>query len=111
MHTTAQHPRPRRRIKNVTAALSAAALALALPLAGCKNEVKQGNPEIKVRHADLPNKPDVPTYMKGTIWEATNRMNDEPYAVASYALVGRLRGTGDSTAALPVRQWMIKQMA
>lgn len=109
MHTTARHPRPRLRV--VYAAFTAAAIALALPFSGCKNEAKQANRQINIRHAEMEDKADVPAYMKGTIWQATTRMNDEPYAVASYGLVGRLRGTGDSTAPLPVREWMIKQMA
>lgn len=108
MHTAARHPYTRPRLLSATLA---AAIAMVLPLAGCTTKVKQGNLELNTRYTDLGPKKDVPPYMKGTIWELTHRTNDEPYPVAGYALVGRLRGSGDSTASLPVRQWMIKQMA
>jgi hypothetical protein len=115
MHTTARHPAARRARLRLPAAVTLgatlAASFLLPPLAGCKSEVKQENAQIKIRYPELPKKEDVPPYMKGTIWEVTTRTNDEPWPVASYGLVGRLRGTGDSTASLPVRQWMVKQMA
>src|SRR5688500_1167885 len=104
MHTIARHPRRPRlhaslRLRFLSAALgAAAAIAVALPLGGCSSKVKPGNKEFDIRYQDLGVKKDVPPYMKGTIWELTNRTNDEPYPVAGYALVGRLRGTGDSTA-------------
>lgn len=105
MHTTARHPRIR-----LAAAALGAACAMALPLVGCKTGASQENAALKVRYPELGARPDVPAYMKGTIWEQTNLTNNEDFCTASYALVGRLRGTGDSTASLPVRQWMIQQM-
>src|SRR5829696_5267920 len=86
-----------------------AALSLALLAPGCETTKPKSNAAPKIVYPTLAPKSDVPEFMKGTIWELTERTNDEPYATASYGLVGRLRGTGDSTVSLPVRQWMIKQ--
>src|SRR3978361_301598 len=83
-----------------------AALILAPIFAGCKNEQAAKNKALLVRYKSLPPKEDVSSFMKGTIWELTDRGNDEGYASATYGLVGRLRGTGDCTVSLPVREWM-----
>ena len=89
----------------------AATLALGLVLPGCKQEQPQENKLARINYSELGEKPDVPAFMKGTIWELTDRTNDEAYNSATYGLVGRLRDTGDAMASLPVRQWMIKEMA
>src|SRR5687767_10022835 len=105
MHHLDRHPLRRR-----TACALGAALSVALLLGGCASEKPKQNNAAVVTYADLGPKADVPEYMKGSIWELTERTNDEPSAAATYGLVGRLRGTGDSMVSLPVRQWMIKQM-
>lgn len=103
MHHLDRHPR-----RLLRRALSATVLACAV-LTGCQSQEKPKAPVMS--YANLGAREEVPPYMKGTIWELANRTNDESYAVATYGLVGRLRGTGDSTASLQVRQWMVKQMA
>ena len=84
-------------------------LAAALPLAGCSGR-KPKERKAPVRYPTLGDKKGVPDFMKGTVWEGVELANDEPYAVSSYGLVGRLRNTGDSTAPGAVRQWMTKEM-
>ena len=110
MHHLDSHHRPGR----FRAALGALAATVALGLVatpGCQQEKPKENKFAKISYTDLGEKPNVPAFMKGTIWELTDRTNDEPYNSATYGLVGRLRDTGDATASLPVRQWMIKEMA
>lgn len=58
------------------------------------------------RYRDMGAKEGVPDYLKGTIYERVELTSREAYPVSSYGLVGRLRGTGDSDAPTPVRQWM-----
>lgn len=52
----------------------------------------------------------VPDYLKGTVYEQVDVEGTEGARVAGYGLVGRLRGTGDSTAPAVVRQYMLKEM-
>ena len=56
-------------------------------------------------------KKNVPPFMAGSIWERTEVSNADPFPISSYGLVGRLRGTGDSTAPTPVRNWMLREMS
>src|SRR5690242_10160015 len=106
------HPDRPLRLRRLAGVLGAAALcagaALAFP--GCTNEKPADNKALKPRYVDKGDKANVPAVLKGTIFELTDRTNDEPFRTATYGLVGRLRGTGDSTVSLQVRQWMIKQM-
>src|SRR5688500_10865508 len=107
MHHPARHLaalRHRRAGRALAAALSAALLA-----AGCQKQPEQKVQPL-IKYPELAKKENVPEFMRGSIWELTERTNDEPYVAASYGLVGRLRGTGDSTASLPVRRWMEKEM-
>src|SRR3954462_15449366 len=104
------HPDRPLPLRYLAGALGAAALSAALVVPGCANEKPAGNKEAMIRYKDLGDKAGVPDVLKGTIYELTDRTNDEPYRTATYGLVGRLRGTGDSTVSLQVRQWMIKQM-
>jgi hypothetical protein len=99
----------RRNRLRLVGALSAA-LAIIPAFTGCKNEKAADNAALKVRYKDLGPKEEVPAFMKGTVWEMTERTNDEYFASSIYGLVGRLRGTGDCTASLQVREWIIKQM-
>ena len=104
-----QHPARHPGLRHAVTGLAACAALACAVMVGCQKQ--EPAPKPFVSYVDLGAKPDVPPYMKGTIWELTNRTNDEPYAIASYGLVSRLRGTGDTTMSLPVRQWMHKQMA
>src|SRR5688572_18246792 len=108
MHHPARHPVLRPRLVG-RALLGAAALSAALLFAGCHKQPDQRMQPL-IKYQELGRKENVPAFMQGTIWELTERTNDEPYVSATYGLVGRLRGTGDSTASLPVRQWMHKQL-
>ena len=104
------HPaRPHLRRRRVACAIGAC-LTAALLAPGCETTKPKANTAVKITYPTLAPKSDVPEFVKGSVWELTERTNDEPYATASYGLVARLRGTGDSTVSLPVRQWMIKQM-
>src|SRR5687768_5719854 len=105
IHNLARHLR----LRNVLAG-ACAALSVFLLIPGCSNQKPKERSALKIRYATMEKRPDVPTIFKGTIWETTTRTNDESYVSAPYGLVGRLRGTGDTTASLQVRQWMIKQM-
>jgi flagellar basal body P-ring protein FlgI len=105
-----QHPARHHRFRRLCAG-AAAALATCALVPACSSEKPKQNAAVKINYADLGDKPAVPAYMKGTIYDLTDRTNDEPYLTATYGLVSHLRGTGDSTASLQVRQWMVKQMA
>src|SRR3712207_6596628 len=109
MHHLERHPALRRHGRSVGRALTAVVLSAAIFAVGCQKQAEQKVQPL-VKYKELGKKENVPAFMQGTIWELTERTNDEPYVSASYGLVGRLRGTGDSTASLPVRQWMHKQM-
>src|SRR4051812_23896132 len=53
----------------------------------------------------------VPVYLKDSVFEKTDLNNVGPFGVSAYALVSRLRGTGDSSAVpTHVRKFMIDQM-
>src|SRR5207248_9436531 len=80
---------------------------LASILAGCgAQKPKTPTPG----YADLGAKKNVPEFMKGTVWERTELMYTDPFAVSGYGLIGGLRGTGDSYAPTPVREYMIREM-
>src|SRR5271163_599881 len=85
--------------------LSSAALA-----AGCSSAAKP--PKAPQPYVDEGYKPDIPVYMKGTIYERTELANTAGYPVSGYSLVVNLQNTGDNSS-IPtlVRQIMIKKMA
>lgn len=92
-----------------------AAALLALVLAGCidppktnKDDAKPARPE---RYSPLPPRTNLPEFMKGTIYEATEVDNKTPYPVSAYGLVVGLSGTGNNTGSpLAVRNYMIEEM-
>src|SRR5688500_853732 len=86
----------------------AAALLLLAP-AGCFKQtiVQQPTP---ARYASLPGPTDMPLFMTGSIYERAVAENYTPHEISSFALVGQLRGTGDTSAANSIRQYMIKEM-
>jgi hypothetical protein len=102
------HPDSHRRLRRTFAgALLCAAVGAGILISGCqKAEAPKPPPQ---RYTELKDK-DLPPFLQGTIGALAERTNDEPYRTASYGLVGWLRGTGDTTASLPVREWMVKQM-
>jgi hypothetical protein len=83
-------------------------VAAAFVFTGCTQKAEAPKPPPQ-RYTQLKPK-ELPPFLQGTVGELSERTNDEPYAVATYGLIGRLRGTGDSTASLQVREWMVKQM-
>ena len=98
MHTTAPHRRRRPlriRLATSLSVTAAAALAVGVAVVGCASDTGKENAKTKQRYATLDPKKDFPAYMKGTIWELTQRNYDGDLATSSYGLVGRLRGTGE----------------
>lgn len=55
-------------------------------------------------------KQNVPPFMRKTIWEKVDVGNIEPFQVSGYGLVVNLDNTGDTTAPMGVREWMLKEM-
>lgn len=85
----------------------ALAACLTLALASC--QTTEPAPKPIIRYTNLGPK-QVPAFLKGSIYENVEVENNEPMVLAGYGLVGRLRGSGDTTAAAPVRQAMITEM-
>src|SRR5690242_13880190 len=87
-----------------------AAVAVAIAagvVAGCTEE-KPKTLEPVTRYTQLPAKK-VPPYLKDTIYERTQMMRNEGFAVSGYGLVAGLDGTGESTAPTAVREYIIKE--
>jgi flagellar basal body P-ring protein FlgI len=76
-------------------------------LTGCQDEPKPI--VIKPKHAAIAAKI-VPPFMKGTIWEKVDVGNIEPFQVSGYGLVVNLDNSGDTTAPVAVKEYIIKQM-
>lgn len=96
-------------MNNATMRTAGWVLAIATILAAgvsCQHKAKTVLPVS--RYPQLPLRP-VPEYLKGTILEQVDLANTEPFFVNGYGLVGRLNGTGDSTAPQAVRQYMLKE--
>lgn len=91
--------------------LAAVGMAASVLLAagGCTRETT--NVKTPARYTGLKAREGVPDYLRGTIWERTQRENNTAYTVSGYGLVGQLRGTGDSTAKPAVRAYMTKMLA
>jgi len=89
-------------------ALPLVVLALLLGSGGCSQQPKK--PTIQPRYHAVGARTDVPPFLKGSVYELADLRNNVPYAVSSFGLVGQLRGTGNSNAPAPVRQWMIREM-
>jgi hypothetical protein len=85
----------------------APALLAFAALPGCMERPQRA--ELRPHYATLGLR-EVPDYLKGTVYEQVDVEGTEGARVAGYALVGRLRGTGDSTAPAVVRQFMLKEM-
>ncbi len=79
---------------------------------GCgSNDAQPRKPTgIPSPHAPLPPAQNLPEFMKGTIHEHAIVLDAEPMAVSGFGLVVGLRGTGDSTVPLVVRDYIIKDM-
>ncbi|MGH7177082.1 MAG: flagellar basal body P-ring protein FlgI, partial [Tepidisphaeraceae bacterium] len=77
-----------------------------LALVGCGHKKPPPKPP---RYPSLPAK-QVPEFLKGTIFERVDLMNDQPLLVNNFGLVVNLDGTGSSVAPTAVRQYIIRQM-
>ncbi|HWE01344.1 MAG TPA: flagellar basal body P-ring protein FlgI [Tepidisphaeraceae bacterium] len=78
-------------------------------LTGCADEPKK--PVSLAKQYDvIAAKTGLPNYMRRTIFEKVDLANAEAFQVSGYGLVVNLDNTGDSTAPLPVTQYMIKEM-
>ncbi|HEY8665061.1 MAG TPA: flagellar basal body P-ring protein FlgI, partial [Tepidisphaeraceae bacterium] len=86
--------------------VAASALGVAL-LCGCQK--KQPPPKAQKNYDTRPAKA-VPAYLKGSILEAVDLENTDPFPISGYSLVTRLWGTGDSKAPAAVRDYVIKEM-
>jgi hypothetical protein len=78
-------------------------------LAGC-DATPAKPPPIIPKHPDLGAKPNVPSFLHGSIYERVELGNTEPYPVSAYGLVVNLANTGDTTAPQAVREYIIKEM-
>jgi hypothetical protein len=86
------------------------ALAL-LPAAGCDQMKAEAPTPIPKRYEDLGEKPNVPDFMVGTIWERVEMGNTNGYPVSGYGLVVNLDHSGNNDQ-LPtaVKAYMVAQM-
>ena len=89
-----------------SAALVVGALALAV---GCTQQVQQKKDV--VRYIPTAHPTNLPPYMVGSLYDRTLVLNNEPYNVSAFSLVGQLRGTGSCVAPPSVRSYMIKELA
>lgn len=108
---TAARPTTRRARRGLLL-LAAAGLASASVLAagtGCSRD--ETHKPMATKYDSLKARSDLPGFLKGTIWEKTQRENDTTYPVSGYGLVGQLRGTGDSSASVGVRAFMTKELS
>lgn len=95
--------------------LRRAVIAVALLAAGAggcfENRRPEVQPVVQERHPNVGLRKELPAFMKGTIHEAANVDNKEPYLVSGYGLVVGLEGTGNNTGVpLAVRNHMIDEM-
>jgi Flagellar P-ring protein len=87
------------------------ALLLAVTLAaGCDSNPKP--PKVSQPYVDVGYKPNIPEYLRGTVYERTEVTQLAGYPVSGYSLCVNLQNTGDNSS-IPtvVREMMIKKMA
>jgi hypothetical protein len=95
--------------------LAATAVVLALAVAGCgggktsKKKNPQDSTALPARYSTLPPK-QVPGFLEGSIFEQSDVVTVDPVLVNSWGLVVGLPGTGDSTAPMAVRDYMLREM-
>jgi hypothetical protein len=97
------------------AIIAAAVLAAGIGvggIGGCNAPAKpEPKPIVEPRHPNVGLRKDLPAFMKGTIHEAANVDNKDPYLVSGFGLVVGLEGTGNNTGVpLAVRNHMIDEM-
>src|SRR5690349_12856621 len=93
-------PSLRSRMPGLSLCLTFAA-ATVLASVGCGKKKENRTVMPPSRYADRGPRPNTPAYLKGSIYERADLMNDAPMPVSAYGLVGSLHGTGDSFASTP----------
>lgn len=88
------------------------AMVLGLLTAGCNSKPKGGNGTGQLPPSHYPTLPPhkVPEYMANTIYQRTDLAETNPLTISGYGLVVNLRGTGNSQAPTPVRQFIVDDM-
>ena len=81
--------------------------AAMLGLASCAKSAPP--PPAEPRYQTLP-LPQVPSFMKGTLFERVRFLDLQPMSVYGYSLVVNLHHTGDSRSPGFVRDYIVKQM-
>src|SRR3954454_23530204 len=88
----------------------AGSILLVVIAAGCSSK-KPSNAHVKLtsKYDSLPPR-QVPEYLKGTVLERCDLYNNAPFPVSGFGLVANLRGTGDTFAGTPVRNYILTTM-
>jgi hypothetical protein len=76
--------------------------------AGCVQEVAQKKQAPLYIHTAHPT--DLPPYMAGSLYDRAFVLNNEPFNVSAFSLVGQLRGTGSCVVPPSIRSYMIKEL-
>jgi hypothetical protein len=75
---------------------------------GCAGNNPSNSPN-QTRYERLEAK-QMPVYLRGTVLEQADLYGTEPFHISGFGLVVNLRESGDSTAPMAVREYMIRQM-
>lgn len=87
-----------------------AAAVVAAMLAGSVGCTPTNPPkQLPPRYETLPPK-ELPAFLRGTVLERMDHINDEPIQISAFALVVDLPGTGDGTAPTLVREYIMKEL-
>src|SRR4051812_1070558 len=97
------------RLRRLAPSLARAIVAGCVTAGGCTQVIEPHTP--KSPYVVLPKEEGLSALLAGTIRDRTLLVNDTPYSVSAYGLVGQLRGTGDCTAPASVRSYMSKEIA
>jgi hypothetical protein len=85
-------------------------LSCMLAAGGCLgNKSKKKDLALTPHYQSLPPR-EVPPYLKGTILESCDLLNNTPAQISGFGLVANLRGTGDTFAGNAVRQYILTTM-
>src|SRR6185295_11116297 len=95
------------------AILAAGALSLLAMMLIAATGCAGGDPPVekpKSPYPTLGEKPNVPAYLKNTVYALTDSGNKEPYPISGYGLMVDLAGTGDNRdLPLAVRKFMVDE--
>src|SRR4051812_1058544 len=85
------------------------AVAACVPTFGCTPKKPPPDVRLTPRYDTLPPR-QVPAYLKDSIFERCDLGNNGLLAVSGFGLVANLRGTGDTFAGTPVRNYILTTM-